>query len=261
MVLSGIERQVSGGAIVPMGGRLPYYLETQTRQLLNLLMGLHQQQKNPKNIQRAEINKYLYSRTRPGFYLEIGEHIHIAYADQRSGHGTQHWWRIFFDDLYKQQIERFVQSSALTVTEQNASSGDDNNFRQDSVDNNVNSLKEWGGMYFRSVCEIKIAEQLDKQQVLFFANARGRIGRQDSPVSEASGWLTGRLEIDFVVFHKRKCMTLEVDGSHHQQSVQVTRDYVRDRVLLREGIATVRFEAKECFEKPADVVAEFLSMF
>ena len=56
-------------------------------------------------------------------------------------------------------------------------------------------------------------------------------------------------------------MILEVDGNHHQESLQITRDYVRDRVLLREGIPTVRFEAKECFEQPENVVIEFLNMF
>ncbi len=35
----------------------------------------------------------------------------------------------------------------------------------------------------------------------------------------------------------------------------------RDRVLLKEGIPTVRFTAKECHEKTADVVTEFMAIF
>jgi hypothetical protein len=34
----------------------------------------------------------------------------------------------------------------------------------------------------------------------------------------------------------------------------------RDRVLLKEGIPTVRFTAQECMARSADVVTEFLSI-
>ncbi|BAZ33816.1 hypothetical protein NIES4074_63300 (plasmid) [Cylindrospermum sp. NIES-4074] len=56
-------------------------------------------------------------------------------------------------------------------------------------------------------------------------------------------------------------MILEVDGNHHQESEQKTRDYVRDRVLLREGIPTVRFTYDECYNQSEKVVIEFLNMF
>jgi hypothetical protein len=54
---------------------------------------------------------------------------------------------------------------------------------------------------------------------------------------------------------------LEVDGQHHQNGEQTLRDYVRDRVLLREGIPTARFTAEDCFNRSAEVVDEFLGMF
>ncbi len=107
---------------------------------------------------------------------------------------------------------------------------------------------------------MKIAEQLYKHKVLFFANIRGQVGREGSPASDKSGCLTGRVEVDFLVFHKGKCMILEVDGQHHQEGSQTFRDYVRDRILLREGIATARFTADECFKRPAEVVSEFLNI-
>ncbi len=34
-----------------------------------------------------------------------------------------------------------------------------------------------------------------------------------------------------------------------------------DRIMLRERIPTVRFTAKECREKTADVMTEFLAIF
>ena len=73
--------------------------------------------------------------------------------------------------------------------------------------------------------------------------------------------MTGRLEIDFLVFHKGKCISLEIDGKHHQENGQTHRDYIRDRLLLREGIATARFTAQECMESPDAAIEEFLNLF
>ena len=126
--------------------------------------------------------------------------------------------------------------------------------------NNENSsgFTEWGGMSFRSKTEVKIAEALYNKQVLFFANARGQVSCQSSPVSNSL--LPGRIEVDFLVFHQGRCMILEVDGVHHQGGSQTVRDYARDRVLLREGIPTARFTANECFNRTEDVIVEFLQM-
>jgi protein associated with RNAse G/E len=91
---------------------------------------------------------------------------------------------------------------------------------------------EWGGIYFRSQVEIRIAQELDKRGVLFFGNVRGRFNLDDSPVSK--DLLNGRVELDFLVFHQGKCLILEIDGVHHKK--QVERDYSRDRVLLKQGM-------------------------
>lgn len=37
-------------------------------------------------------------------YLELKPKFHLAYADQREGHGTQHYFRVFFDDSLKEKI-------------------------------------------------------------------------------------------------------------------------------------------------------------
>ena len=173
--------------------------------------------------------------------MEIKPNLHLAYADQRDGHGTQHWWRLFFDEHWQERIEQIVRGSAIVVGRSN------------------NGTTEWGGMYFRSPVEVKIAEALDRRGLLFFGNARGRIGGQGSPLSAST--MTGRLEIDFLVFHKGKCISLEIDGKHHQENGQTHRDYIRDRLLLREGIATARFTAQECMESPDTAIEEFLNLF
>jgi Protein of unknown function (DUF559) len=256
--IQGVEHKADSTSLVPIGGRLPYYLEVQTNKLLDFIIGVVPSAKRSSRSFRKKVNLFLYVRTKPGFYLEINEHLHLAYADQRDGHGTSHWWRLFFDNDSRPQVEQFTHGTALTVGSRETASTDSNTFGNQP---GANAYKEWGGMYFRSQAEIKIAEELDKQELLFFANARGRFGSKGSPVSEASGLLTGRVEVDFLVFYKHKCVILEVDGQHHNESSQTSRDYLRDRILLREGIPTVRFAARECFENASDVVTEFLNVF
>lgn len=243
--LDGREHQVSGDAIVPVGGKLPLQKELKTSPLLDFLQTLFAK---PDKGLRKRLSKWLYSRTRPGFYIEVKSDLHLAYADQRDGHGTQHWWRLFFDENRKETIEQIACGSAIVPAGQPGPQSH-------------NAPIEWGGMYFRSKTEVRIAEALEKRGVLFFANVRGRIGRDGSPISEASGWLTGRLEVDFFVIRNRRLIVLEVDGHHHNEGSQTVRDYTRDRVLLREGIPTARFTAKECYEHPDDVVTEFLNLF
>ena len=65
-------------------------------------------------------------------------------------------------------------------------------------------------MYFRSSAEIAIASELDKRNVLFFGNVRGRLQIQDLPAAKASQSLSGRVELDFLVFKNGKCLILEV---------------------------------------------------
>lgn len=203
---SGIEHKVSGSGLVPIGGKLPNYIEVQTAKLLDVFLDLYQNHELDRSTLRKKINDWLYRRTKPRFYMELNDHLHLAYADQRGGSGTQHWWRLFFDDSFKQRVENATRTTALAVYDQGK-----NGHTHQTVNANVNPPKEWGGMYFRSESEIKIAEQLDKRGILFFANARGRISGEGSPASVNAG-LTGRLEIDFLVFHKGKCITLEVGG-------------------------------------------------
>ena len=62
---------------------------------------------------------------------------------------------------------------------------------------------------------------------------RGRLNEQDLPAAKASQCLSGRVELDFLVFQNRKCMILEVDGQHHQEGTQTIRDYVRSRFTKR----------------------------
>lgn len=239
-------------SLVSIGGKLPYKLEIRTTDLLTLLENLypHNFKKVGKGA-RNKINKWFYYRSRPGFYFEFSAGLHLAYADQRDGHGTQHYWRLFFDDALKERIENISKQVAIVVATGEEKKTEPKDYYQ--------GLKEYYGMYFRSDAEIAIAEALVDAKVLFFANARGYVSGERSPVSASK--ITGRLELDFLVFKNGKCICLEVDGSQHNTKGKIERDYVRDRLILKEGIPTVRFTAKECFNQPKRVVEEFLGLF
>lgn len=101
---------------------------------------------------------------------------------------------------------------------------------------------------------MKVAQELQKRGVTFFANVRGCYSLEGSPVS--AQYLNGRVEVDFLIFHQDKCAILQIDGPQHKG--QRARDYAGDRVMLREGIPTVRFTAKECQERAGEVVSEVL---
>lgn len=245
--LKGTERVAESNPLVALGGKLPYSLELKTPKLLDVLMALF-----PSLTQdRKKTNNFLYSKSRPGFYLEIRDFLHLAYADQRDGHGTPHWWRLFFDDRLQSRIEELTKSNALVRVSEKPTA---------QANTGVNAPYEWGGMYFRSKVEIVIAEELNRRGLLFFANVRGRFGLEGSPVSAASSLVNGRIELDFLVFHQGQCAILEVDGGHHQQKTQAHLDSIRNRILLREGIVTVHFTAEECISNASDVVNELLGI-
>ena len=234
-------------SIVETKGKLPLCLELRSSLTLDILSTFLEPRENEsKKIFRARLRKGLYNRCRPGFYMELNEHFHLGYADQRDGHGTQHYWRIFYDDVSKEQVEALAKGSSIAVTPNKTNGAENAKF-------------EWGGLYLRSPAEVAIAKELYEREVLFFANVRGRVGLSNSPLSAEHS--NGRVELDFLVFKGGKCMILEVDGSQHTLDDARDRDYARDRLMLREGVPTVRFTARDCVNATVGVVDEFLGMF
>lgn len=252
--IGGVVHQLPDAPMVPIGGKLPLKVEVRTSQLLDMLVYLVGDRIQAKD-KRKRVNEWLYTRCRPGFYVEFDSYglpLHLAYADQRDGHGTQHYWRLFFDKSIQATIERLVKKQASSVGNQ----AQDPDRGPDPTPHT--GTTEWGGMYFRSQAELAIAKELNQVGVLFFANVRGRIDTGPSPIAQTQH--NGRLELDFLVFRGGKVYSLEVDGSQHNGSGQAIRDYGRDRLLLREGIPTARFTAQECLQYPAQVVQEFLAL-
>jgi very-short-patch-repair endonuclease len=246
--LEGTEHQGNSNAIVPIGGKLPHCFEVETGKFLDIVMALSPKTRElsakQKIKKRKELYGRLYNKTRPGFYAELTKSLHFAYAGQPAGHGKPHHWRLFCDDGLREWLETFIHGTALTTAPSSAATG--------------NYQVEWGGLYLRSEAEQRIAEALDETGMLFFANARGRVGLQKMLVSD--GQLTGRVEVDFLIIKKGKCLVLEVDGSQHSDEGHSIRDYAKDRVLLRSGVPTVRFTARDCLMQPKAVVAEILTV-
>jgi hypothetical protein len=214
-------------------------MELQTGKLLDVLLIIF-----PTDKTRKQINDWLYRNTKPGFAVQLSPDLYIAYDNQRDGHGTAHWWKLSYGDRLKSQIDTFTKGSALTVTDK----------PKNQANSGVRAPYEWFGMYFRSKVEMKMAQELQKRGVTFFANARGCYSLEDSPAS--AQYLNGRVEVDFLVFHLGKSIIFQIDGPQHKD--QKARDYAVDRVLLRDGMSTIRFTAKECQDRPEKVVTEIL---
>ncbi|EDX82489.1 hypothetical protein S7335_1193 [Synechococcus sp. PCC 7335] len=250
--ISGTEKEHRGNTLVPIGGKLPHYLELRTSATLDCLQTLIPSAAGKRNRQR--LNASLASRTRLGLYLEINEKLHLAYADQRDGRGSQHWWRLFFDDSLREIVERAANAKALAVGTQS---------RQEEARHTNQGVPSlcWSGMYFRSKAELAIAKALQTKEVLFFANSQGMASLKGLPVTRDAHGMVERLEADFLVFRDGQCICLEVDGRQHQQSEYAFRDYAKERALLKEQIPTVRFPAQECIARPQQVVEEFLALF
>lgn len=115
------------------------------------------------------------------------------------------------------------------------------------------ATKTYAGLCFRSESEVRIAQALDRANVMFLPNCRARIG---SRAETRRG-----LEADFVVMVDGKWGALEVDGSEWHPPTRAAQDHQRDRPLRYHGAAVVeRFDAGECFENPDKVVAQFLAL-
>ncbi|NWF70569.1 MAG: hypothetical protein HXY40_15890 [Chloroflexi bacterium] len=104
---------------------------------------------------------------------------------------------------------------------------------------------DWKGLSFSSKSEIKIAQALDRQKVLFFPNCVARL-----PNSYV------KRETDFLIFHQGQWGILEVDGPHHMAKY----DGERDRAFYEHGIAHIRrYPSNRCYNAPHEVVREFLN--
>jgi very-short-patch-repair endonuclease len=116
----------------------------------------------------------------------------------------------------------------------------------------ANAPRTWNNLRFRSESEVRVARALDQANVMFLPNCRARIGLQANRQNR---------EADFLVCHNGKLGILEVDGEPFHPPSRTAEDHERDRLFKLHGILVVEhFDAGECFENPAGVVARFLNI-
>ena len=182
-------------------------------------------------------------RHRPERRMQLGIYI-IEYKGQPGGYKTQHKWRIYTNEVReKARLDEVVNLKVLGIIH--------NKKQPEQSPGYPDEPFTWNGLQLRSPAEQKIAEELEKRKILFFANARCRI--------TARIGLTETKEVDFLVYYKGNSRILEVDGQEYHQSA--AKDHQRDRLFERQGIRCTRFTAKECLDDPINVVDEFLELF
>jgi hypothetical protein len=107
----------------------------------------------------------------------------------------------------------------------------------------------WNNLRFRSQTEIRVAEALERAQVLFLPNCMARLGFSQRQNREA----------DFLVCQKGKWGILEVDSPSSHPPTRTVEDHERDRLFKAHGIRVVEhFDASECWENADGVVKRFL---
>ncbi len=108
----------------------------------------------------------------------------------------------------------------------------------------------WENLRFRSPCEIKIAEALDKSGVLFLPNCMARLGSIENRRNK---------EADFLVCTNGRWGILEIDGETYHPSA--AKDHERDRLFRTYGIRVIeRYTARSCLDNPKGVVEQFLTI-
>ena len=137
VAIDELEEPTPQPGLVPLGGELPHGRELQTASLLSCLQAVLPKTRGRDN--RKRLCAFLGARTRVGMYLRLSENLHlVAYADQRNGRGSQHWWRLFYSDSVAPVIEAHL---------------DDRPVANNSFHVGLPQL-HWGGMSFRSQEEI-----------------------------------------------------------------------------------------------------------
>src|SRR5260221_503562 len=103
-----------------------------------------------------------------------------------------------------------------------------------------------------SASSFKIAEALDKANVLFLPNCKARLGIPSSRENR---------EADFLICTDGKWGILEVDGEPFHPPSRTVYDHERDRLFRSHGIRVVEhYDATKCYNEPDTVVQEFLQM-
>lgn len=118
--------------------------------------------------------------------------------------------------------------------------------------NDVENVRVWNGLRFRSLSELKVAQALDRTHVLFLPNCMARLN---------FGAERRNREPDFLVCDEGRWGILEVDGDLAHPPSRTVHDHDRDRLFHKHGIKVIEhYDARRCFTDPDGVAREFLEL-
>ncbi len=110
----------------------------------------------------------------------------------------------------------------------------------------------WMNLRFRSKAELRIAQALDSEGVLFLPNCSARLTTPEGRRNR---------EPDFLVCANGKWGILEVDGEPFHTPSRTVHDHERDRLFKAHGVKIVEhYDSQECFERPNETVHSFLNL-
>ncbi|MFB2893486.1 hypothetical protein ACE1CI_11285 [Aerosakkonemataceae cyanobacterium BLCC-F50] len=111
---------------------------------------------------------------------------------------------------------------------------------------NSEKIYVWNDLHFYYEEQIKIAEALDRANILFFPNAKARLTTSEGRQNQ---------EANFLIFHEGKWGILELS---HPDAVKTEE---RDRLFETHGIHIIYYcNCSRCNEEPDRVVQEFLDI-
>ncbi len=111
-------------------------------------------------------------------------------------------------------------------------------------------LHTWNELKYASASEVRVAQELEKRQILFFPLAIA------VRAETSQNWKDHR-EVDFLVCHNGTWGILEV--AYHPDRYE--KDSEKDYWLKKSGILCIQhYTAERCYNQTAQVVDEFLSI-
>ncbi len=114
------------------------------------------------------------------------------------------------------------------------------------------STVSWMNLNFRSKSEVRIAQALDREGVLFVPNCVARVASAEGRRNR---------EPDFLICADGKWGILEVDGEPFHPPSRTVHDHERDRLFKAHGIRIVEhYDSSECFQQPKVVARNFLNL-
>ncbi|MFB2974422.1 pentapeptide repeat-containing protein [Aerosakkonema sp. BLCC-F183] len=121
---------------------------------------------------------------------------------------------------------------------------------QETQSHSQEEIYYWNDLPLRSHEQVKIAEALDRTNVIFIPNTKVRLTSSERKENK---------EADFLIFYKGKSGILVIKNALSEQDGGGFREC--DRILQSHGISIIQYyDAIRCSESPDRVVQEFLAI-